>query len=53
MQQAAVERLVLYFDWKTTVGVQQRLLQQKRSIVQLYLVPNRIFPQELTSYSVV
>ena len=44
MQQAAIKHQTLCFDWKIAISVQQRLLQPKRSIVQLeYLVAYRLF----------
>ena len=38
VQQAAMKRQTLCFDWRVAIGMQQRLLQPKKSIIQLELV---------------
>ena len=43
---AAIKRQTLCFDWKIAIGVQKRLLQLKRSVVQLDLVAYRLFHRQ-------
>ena len=51
MQLVAIRHHTLYFDWKFAFGMRQRLLQPKKSTIQLDLVDYTLFHRQLPETS--